>query len=314
MQLDYLRYFIALNQYKSINKTGRELNTTPQNVSRILKQIESELKVDLFFRTPQGIIITNYGKDFLEFAKTTISQYDALQAKFNFLKNQSHNEASVTLFTHRLMDEIFLNDMLIEFSQAYPGIFINNVTTDYKDGYQKMLETTNAIGCFNDDVLHEYTKGIPDSYEKIPLFQVTPVLAVSHDHPFAKKSNISIQDLIGQKMAIYTVQGNEKDTLQYALLEAHNITNQVSYITSSSLKVCYRLAATSDYVMPVALESFQHQDLSITKDIVTVPYSDFPPAQQFLIKPKNLPADSAQQLFCTFLLDYVQKNIKNSNF
>ena len=312
MQLDYLRYFIALDQYKSINKTGRELNTTPQNVSRILKQIESELQVDLFFRTPQGIIITNEGKDFLEFAKTTISQYDSIQAKFSFLKKQSHDDASIALFTHRLMDEIFLNDMLIDFSQTYPDIFINNVTTDYKDGYQKMLETPNGIGCFNDDILHEYTKAIPDSYEKIPLFQVTPVLAVSHKHPFAKKTSISIQELIGQKMAIYTVQGDEKDTLQYALLEAHNITNQVSYITSSSLKVCYRLTATSDYVMPVALESFQHQDASITRDVVTIPYSDFPPSQQFLIKPKNLPADSAQQLFCTFLLNHVQKQLQRN--
>ena len=42
MQIEHLRYFIALDTFQSINKNSRELGTTPQNVSRILKNLETE--------------------------------------------------------------------------------------------------------------------------------------------------------------------------------------------------------------------------------------------------------------------------------
>ena len=65
MQIEHLRYFIALDTFQSINKTSRELGTTPQNVSRILKNLETEMDADLFFRTADGVTLTQTGTDFL---------------------------------------------------------------------------------------------------------------------------------------------------------------------------------------------------------------------------------------------------------
>ena len=54
MQIEHLRCFIALSQTQSITKTSYAFHTTPQNISRILRKLESEMNVPLFERHSNG--------------------------------------------------------------------------------------------------------------------------------------------------------------------------------------------------------------------------------------------------------------------
>ena len=48
--IEYIEYLIMLKQTGSINKSAVLLHTSPQNVSRIMKQMEDELNVEPFKR------------------------------------------------------------------------------------------------------------------------------------------------------------------------------------------------------------------------------------------------------------------------
>ena len=79
MRSEQLECFIAICQTGSINKAARVLNTSPQNVSKMLKQFEDEIGAVLVERSPKGILLTKDGLEVLEWAKQTMEGWDGIK-------------------------------------------------------------------------------------------------------------------------------------------------------------------------------------------------------------------------------------------
>ena len=82
MKSAHLESLIAVQQTQSINKAGALLHTTPQNVSKLLRQFEDELGFALIIRTPHGITLTQAGLEVLSFAKVTLENLDNIKRKY----------------------------------------------------------------------------------------------------------------------------------------------------------------------------------------------------------------------------------------
>lgn len=303
MQIDHLRYFIALEQCKSINKTSRTLHTTPQNVSRILKNLENEMQTDLFFRTADGITLTQAGIHFLQFAKTTIYQLDRLQTNIIFQKAKKNQRSEVTIFSTNVINEIIFNDILVAFAHEYPDIIVNNILVDWKEGYKKIVQTPSSLAF----LLYLPEENILEGFDIVPAIQAHNVAIMSKNHPLAQNNHLFFKQLVGHKLIVLTRE-NLHDTELIQLLEQFHIPEQDMLITvSGSLSSCYRMAATGEYICPGSPESFVRQDEKLRQHLVAIPVIDVPTSTHAMIKPNDLPPDSAQNLFFTFVLDYLQK-------
>ncbi len=303
MQIEHLRYFIALDTFQSINKTSRELGTTPQNVSRILKNLETEMDADLFFRTADGVTLTQTGTDFLQFAKATVYHFDKLQADIHYRKTQQNQHKDVVLFSSNVVNEIILNDILVAFSQEYPEIFVNNMIVDWKEGYQKISAMPSALAF----LAYWPEKNFLEGFDFVPALQSHNVAIMSKTHPLAQNSYVTIPQLLDHKLIILT-QNHVADTEVVVLLEQYLPTRKVSLTGSGNLRACYRLAANGEYICPGSIESFLHQEEYLRENLITLPIIDFPLTTHALIKHKHLPKDSAQHLLFSFILDYLQNN------
>ncbi len=62
MELQQLKYFLAVAQNEQINKTAQELMITPSAISVSITKLESELGVKLFEKVGRNIVITEQGK------------------------------------------------------------------------------------------------------------------------------------------------------------------------------------------------------------------------------------------------------------
>lgn len=307
MQIDHLRYFIALDQCKSINKTSRVLNTTPQNVSRILKNLENEMQTDLFFRTADGITLTQAGITFLQFAKTTVFQLDKIQSEITFQKAKQNRRSEITIFSTNVINEIIFNDILVAFAQEYPDIVVNNILVDWKEGYKKILNTPASLAFLS--YLPE--KNTLEGFDIVPAVKAHNVAIMAKNHPLAEHSHLFLKQLLGFKLIILTRE-NLYDTELIPLFEQHHIPEQEMLMTvSGSLSSCYRMAATGEYICPGSLESFVRQNEKLRKNLVAIPLIDIPTNVYAVIRPKDLPIESAQNLLFTFVLDYVQKRACN---
>ncbi len=73
MELYQLKTFIAVAEEKNVTKAAKRLFTTPPSVSSHIKSLESELEIQLFTRTPNGMEITEKGVLLKEKADKTLS-------------------------------------------------------------------------------------------------------------------------------------------------------------------------------------------------------------------------------------------------
>ena len=296
MQIDHLRYFVALSGYNSITKTSHVFNTTPQNISRILKKLEDEMNTILFIRTQEGIQLTPEGVRFLHFAKNTIYQFDELHAAFQF--NSAENK-EVTLYSSEAINNVVLRDILLAFAQDYPTITVRNITVDWKNGYAKLQQNPTALGFLY--YLSEENSG-NDNLFIVPTFEFHSVVIVNKVHPLAQAKSCLKQQLIDEKLLIYVKNGLDDTALFHALGLDKN-PQKKSIACSGNLQTCYQMVANNDFVYITTFESFMQLDESLYKNLIAVPIADYPSISCALIKSLSLPSDSPQQLLYSYILN-----------
>jgi LysR family transcriptional regulator, hca operon transcriptional activator len=78
MKLRHLRYFIAVAEEGSfLTAAQRRLNTSQPSLSRQIRDLESEVGVQLLERQARGVVLTDAGRVFLDHARLALSQVEA---------------------------------------------------------------------------------------------------------------------------------------------------------------------------------------------------------------------------------------------
>lgn len=78
MKLEQLRHIIAIAKCKSISKAAKELYTRQPALSTSLNALEKEIGVQIFQRTPKGVVPTEDGKKILEMAHRVMNDIDGI--------------------------------------------------------------------------------------------------------------------------------------------------------------------------------------------------------------------------------------------
>lgn len=79
MNLVSLTYIIEVAKSGSISKAAQSLLIAQPNLSRSIKELESELGITLFNRTFKGMTLTPEGEEFLGYAKKIIGQIEEIE-------------------------------------------------------------------------------------------------------------------------------------------------------------------------------------------------------------------------------------------
>lgn len=223
MNLLHLKYAVEICETGSMTKAAENLYTSQPNLSRAIKELETALGITIFNRTSKGIFPTAEGDEFLGYARTILSQVDAVEKmyqgenkriqKFSIsVPRASYIACAFTEFTKETADapatEIFYKE-----TNSMRAVH-NILNSDYKLGilrYQLSYEKN-----FN-NLIEE--KGLVA--ETICEFKY--VLIMSEKHPLAKKEKIFIDDLspyteiahadpFVPSMPLSTVKKNETNT------------------------------------------------------------------------------------------------------
>ncbi len=78
MELRHLRYFVAVAETGSFTVAAEQrLHTSQPSLSRQIRDLEDEVRVELFSRSSHGVELTASGKAFLDHARLALAQVDA---------------------------------------------------------------------------------------------------------------------------------------------------------------------------------------------------------------------------------------------
>lgn len=120
MELRVLRYFLAVAREGSITAAAETLHVTQPTLSRQLSQLERELGVTLFERTPHGIALTGEGRLLSERASELIELADKTESEV-----RTHSEelsGTVYLGAGELRAERVLYRLVRAFRELHPRV------------------------------------------------------------------------------------------------------------------------------------------------------------------------------------------------
>ncbi len=129
MNIEYLRNFIKLIQYKSFSKLANELPISQSTLSHQISQLEKDFGgVMLIDRTTKKFELTKPGKLFLEYAHQIIELYDSCKLEISNFKDNI--EENITISASTIPGSHILPRYIADFRNKNPNvhfkILINN--------------------------------------------------------------------------------------------------------------------------------------------------------------------------------------------
>ena len=189
-----MKHALEVAKCGSLGKASQVLLVAAPNISRSIKELETDLGITIFDRTQNGMKLTPDGEEFINFAKGILGQIDAVE---KFYKT---GEPKKQKFSVSVPRACYISEAFADFSKSLP-----------KEAAEIFYKETNSQRTIQNILEHEYNLGIIryaenyDKYFKTMLeekgFQYELVteftysLIMSADNPLAKKDGISFDDL-----------------------------------------------------------------------------------------------------------------------
>jgi DNA-binding transcriptional LysR family regulator len=126
LDLRQLRYIIAVAEEGHITRAAERLGIQQPPLSRLIKAIEQEAKVQLFRRTPRGVELTNAGHAFLDGARTVFATLNRTLESARRAERGEQGRISVA-FTSSTAFHPLVTSVIREFREALPLVTVTLV-------------------------------------------------------------------------------------------------------------------------------------------------------------------------------------------
>lgn len=120
VRLDLYKIFCEVAKCESFSKAAKVLFMTQPAVSQAIMQLEEELGMRLFTRTPKGVILTNEGQILFEYANSAMNLISVGEKKVQESKNLMVGELKIGVGD--TISRYFLLPYLEKFHNGYPNI------------------------------------------------------------------------------------------------------------------------------------------------------------------------------------------------
>lgn len=120
VRLDLYKIFCEVAKCESFSKAAKVLFMTQPAVSQAIMQLEEELGMRLFTRTPKGVILTNEGQILFEYANSAMNLISVGEKKLQESKNLMVGELKIGVGD--TISRYFLLPYLEKFHNRYPNI------------------------------------------------------------------------------------------------------------------------------------------------------------------------------------------------
>ncbi len=166
MELRHLRYFLAVGDTLSFTKAAAQLRVGQPALGRQVQDLEDEIGVDLFKRSPRGVTLTAEGKLFLEEVRNILKHTDESVEKVRALTRGQYGELHVGYAAGPTVG--ILTPALGAFQKAFPQVNVvlhdlsrNSVIEGLLNGTLQLAVTPHAATLNLDGIEFEVLQSHP---------------------------------------------------------------------------------------------------------------------------------------------------------
>ena len=189
-----MKYALEVAKSGSINKAAEVLMVAAPNVSRSIKELETDFGITIFERTQNGTKLTPEGEEFINYAKGVLRQIDEIERIY---KTGASKKQKFSISVPRAC---YISEAFANFSKSLS-----------KEAAEVFYKETNSQRTIHNMTEHDYKLGIiryAENYDKYfksmleekgfqyeLVTEFTYSLIMSADNPLAKKEVITFDDL-----------------------------------------------------------------------------------------------------------------------
>ena len=193
MTLQQLKYALTIADCGSMNEAAKQLFISQPSLSETMKELETEIGLDIFLRSNRGIVITPEGEEFLGYARQVTEQFGLLQSKYidkkvkeKFSVSTQHYTFAVKAFVETVK-QIGMEQYEFAVHETTTISVIENVK-NFKSEIGVLYEND-----FNEKVLNKMFK--ENGLEFVELFSCDTFVYLWSGHHLAKQDVITMEEL-----------------------------------------------------------------------------------------------------------------------
>lgn len=260
MNMKDLNVFITVAEEDNLTKASKLLYMTPQGVSKIIKNLENENDCELFLRTGNKMELTECGEHFFQYAKKTNTEYHTMRNELLRLKQKERGV--VDLLSAFGIIRLITPECIRDFKEKYPDIEFH-----YRECPDKQIERWFRAGEGN--VALSLAPCDETLYDILELESFPVKLLVNKDHPLARKSSVTIEDLKDEPLYIESREFKIHDLIINKCRENGFEPNII--FETSGFSLCHKMVRDNKGISVTV--DFVSDDM-INSNLVLLPFSD----------------------------------------
>lgn len=223
MEIRQLKAFLAIAEAKTFTAGARRVNVTQAAISMQIRQLEEEVGLPLFTRTPRRVILTEAGEYLLERARKILREHDSAIAEIAEVAGAEYGRLRIGSASGT-----FAMNQLPGIMHGLKEKFPNAELTVSSGTSQRLV----------DKIMHGE---VDTAFVSLPVDNLNisteslfsdEIVAVAHPkHPLAKEKYISAATLAGEKLILGERGGNTRRMIDEFFQAANvrpNITMELS--------------------------------------------------------------------------------------
>lgn len=206
MRSEHLKYFLSLAETHSLSKTSVEFYTTHQNVSKVIRQLEKEMNVPLFHRTPHGMVLTPEGELLLPAAREAIRLFREVHLAIDHMERRHDMDGQLTIWGTPAAIATCLQPLINDFCSLYPKVRYQIHDAPLQGVLEYVARHHDALGLIivmHDNRYQDALHPLIDQVQTLPLFRDEYFCLVSNRSPLARSREISFRDFAQHPIALF---------------------------------------------------------------------------------------------------------------
>ena len=193
MEFRQLRYFVKVAELRSFSEASKSLFVSQSTLSQQIKQLEDELGVDLLVRDSRHVALSDYGEQYLPYAKQVLKDVDASTERMKDVRGLNIGTLNVGA-TYTFCP--LLADTVRDYMKRYPGIKLKLYCRSMEN-LMEMLERGQLDVALSYKPLQSY-----DDIDSHILFNSKLCVIAGKANPVAQMKKIRLAELERLQLAL----------------------------------------------------------------------------------------------------------------
>ena len=194
MNITQIKYVLEVARSSSIREAATKLFISQPALSASIKELEEELGILSCERTNKGITVTDSGREFLNYAKKAAAQYEILEDRY-LSRDRGKEHFSVSAQHYNIAIRAFSEVIRRSDPEKYVFSIHETKTMEVLEDVRSLKSEVGIISFSG--ASEKIIKKLIREYglEFTPLMQRETYAYVWKGHPFAERTEISIEEL-----------------------------------------------------------------------------------------------------------------------